>query len=206
MNPRVDMIHLPQALLAELIRRYWVLDIECSMLEVHHLAWLLVRQCQRHRLPDPLGIAFQARRYGPYADSLRAMIIEATDNLLDYEGDVYSSDVVIIWLDVGRHDDLATRLATPDAEPYLAVIEEVDALIDGFQSPLGVEVLATLDWLISQDHVEPTVEAIKEGLRHWPDDVAGQRKLRLFSDRLIELALVRLTGEAIPPSAQVTER
>jgi hypothetical protein len=26
-----------------------------------------------------------------------------------------------------------------------------------------MEALATLDWLISQEHVEPTVEAIKEG-------------------------------------------
>ncbi|MCA1769637.1 MAG: hypothetical protein LC652_06655 [Halomonas sp.] len=169
------------------------------MFEVHHLAWLLVRQCRRHRLPDPLGVDFQARRYGPYAGSLRAMIFEATDNLLDYEGDVHSSDVAIIWLDLGRHDDLAIRLAMPDTEPYLAVIEELDALIDGFQSPLGMETLATLDWLISQEHVEPTVEAIKEGLEHWPDDLAGQRKLRFFSDRLIELALERLMG---PPPYQ----
>lgn len=57
-----------------------------------------------------------------------------------------------------------------------------------------MEALATLDWLISQEQVEPTVEAIKEGLRHWPDDIAGQRKLQLFSDRLIALALERLTG------------
>jgi len=49
------MVSLPQALLADLIRRYWVLGIECSMLEVHHLTWLLVRQCQRYRMTDQSG-------------------------------------------------------------------------------------------------------------------------------------------------------
>ncbi|KJZ14572.1 MULTISPECIES: hypothetical protein [unclassified Halomonas] len=49
--------------------------------------------------------------------------------------------------------------------------------------------------------IEADVEAIKEGLQHWPDDVAGQRKLRLFSDGLIALALERLTGMAHPTRA-----
>lgn len=69
-----------------------------------------------------------------------------------------------------------------------------------------MEVLTTLDWLISQEKIEPNVEAIKEGLRHWPNDIAGQRKLRLFSDRLIALALERLTGEAAPSTLLAAER
>src|SRR5690606_32039237 len=112
----------------------------------------------------------------------------------------------VVWFDESRRERLSAYLRSAEARPYAKVLEEVDALIDGFQSPLGMEVLATLDWLISQERVEPTVEAIKEGLRHWPNDIAGQRKLRLFSDRLIALALERLTGEAMQPYPQVAER
>ncbi|QTF93446.1 hypothetical protein [Halomonas sp. BM-2019] len=205
-SERPARMTLPHALLAELIRRYWVLGIECSMLEVHHLAWLLVRQCHHHQLPDLLSIEFQARRYGPYADSLRAVMAEAVDDLLCHDGDVISSSATIIWFNERRHSCLVARLVMPDAQPYRGVVEAIDQQIDGFQSPLGMEVLATLDWLIGQEHVEPTVEAIKEGLRHWPDDLAGQRKLRLFSDRLIALALDLLTGEAILPPALAANR
>lgn len=191
MSERSTMATLPHALLAELIRRYWVLGIECSMLEVQGLAWLLARQCRRHQLSAPFDATFQAQRYGPYADALRGDVIDVDGNLLCVEGG-RGSDTVIVWLDQERLADLAARLAASDAEPYRAPIEAIDRLIDGFQSPLGMEVLATLDWLISQEHVEPTVEAIKEGLKQWPDDLTGQRKLRLFSDRLIALALERL--------------
>lgn len=204
MSPHSAVVPLPHALMAELVRRYWVLGIECSMLEVQGLGWLLARQCRRHQLPVPFDATFQARRYGPYADALRENVIGVDGNLLCGEGDS-GSDTVIVWLDQDRLEDLAARSAVSDAEPYRAPIEAVDRLIDGFQSPLGMEALATLDWLLSQENVEPTVDAIKEGLRHWPDDIAGQRKLRLFSDRLIALALERLTGER-PSTALVGAR
>lgn len=185
------LVPLPHALMAELVRRYWVLGIECSMLEVQSLAWLLARQCRRHQLPYPLDVTFQARRYGPYADALRESVTGVHGNLLCGDSDS-CSNVVIVWLNQTRLEDLLARLAMPDALPYREALEDVDQLIDGFQSPLGMEVLATLDWLISQEGIKPEVEAIKEGLRHWPDDIAGQRKLRLFSDRLIALALEQL--------------
>ncbi|MBA2780598.1 phosphate phosphatase [Billgrantia kenyensis] len=199
MSPHSTMVPLSHTLMAELVRRYWVLGIECSMLEVQGLAWLMARQCWRHQLPVPFDAIFQAQRYGPYADALRESVFDVVGNLLCGEGE-RGSDTVIVWLDQDRLEDLAARLAVSDASPYRAPIEAVDLLIDGFQSPLGMEALATLDWLISQEHVEPTVEAIKEGLRHWPDDIAGQRKLRLFSDRLIALALERLREGS--PTAQ----
>ena len=66
-------------------------------------------------------------------------------------------------------------------------------LIDGFQSPLGMEALATVDWLICREQVEPTLAGIRQGIRNWPaGEDHAQRKERLFNDRLLELALQRL--------------
>ncbi|MDE3063928.1 MAG: Appr-1-p processing protein, partial [Acidobacteriota bacterium] len=65
--------------------------------------------------------------------------------------------------------------------------------IDGFESPLGMELLATVDWLIDREHREATVSGIRDGLREWPaGEEAAERKLRLFNDRLIGLALDQL--------------
>ena len=36
--------------------------------------------------------------------------------------------------------------------------------IDGFESPLGMELLATVDWLIQKENRSPTVEDIRQGL------------------------------------------
>lgn len=55
-----------------------------------------------------------------------------------------------------------------------------------------MELLGTVDWLLRRG-VEPTVAAIGDALGEWPGSAkAGERKLRLFDDRLLGLALERL--------------
>lgn len=203
----VEKLTPARALIAELVRRYWVLGIECSLLEVQKLAWLMERHILEHGLKNPLVLQFQPHRYGPYSDRLRHLLNGLDGSYLHSEKRINdASPEEVVWFDESRRERLGAYLRSAEARPYAEVLEEVDALIDGFQSPLGMEVLTTLDWLISREQVEPTVEAIKEGLRHWPNDIAGQRKLRLFSDRLIKLALERLTGDTTPPLTRVAER
>ncbi|CAM3506664.1 macro domain-containing protein [Halomonas lysinitropha] len=191
----VEKLTPARALIAELVRRYWVLGIECSLLEVQKLAWLMERRIVAHGLDNPLNLQFQPHRYGPYSDRLRHLLNGLDGSYLHSEKRINDATPdEVVWFDESCRERVTAYLRSAEALPYAEALEEVDDLIDGFQSPLGMEALATLDWLISQQQVEPTVEAIKEGLRHWPDDVAGQRKLRLFSDRLIALALERLTS------------
>ena len=202
----VEKLTPARALMAELVRRYWVLGLECSLLEVQKLAWLLERRILAHGLDNPLQLEFQPHRYGPYSDRLRHLLNGLDGSYLRSERRINdASPDEVVWFNESRREHISAYLRSAEARPYAEVLEEVDALIDGFQSPLGMEALATLDWLISQEHVAPTVESIKDGLLHWPDDLAGKRKLRLFSDRLIVLALERLTGEAMTPSALAAE-
>jgi len=203
----VEKLTPARALIAELVRRYWVLGIECSLLEVQKLAWLMERRIVAHGLDNPLRLEFQSHRYGPYSDRLRHLLNGLDGSYLHSEKRINdATPEEVVWFDETRRDRLNTYLRRAEAMLYAQALEEVDELIDGFQSPLGMEVLTTLDWLISQEKIEPNVEAIKEGLRHWPNDIAGQRKLRLFSDRLIALALERLTGEAAPSTLLAAER
>ena len=104
-----------------------------------------------------------------------------------------------IWFDEAhrRHVDLYLQQET--SEPLRKVLDLTAKRIDGFESPLGMELLATVDWLIEKEHREATVTAIRAGLREWPaGQAAGERKLRLFNDRLIGLAIDQL---ALPLSS-----
>jgi hypothetical protein len=50
-----------------------------------------------------------------------------------------------------------------------------------------------VDWLLHTEKLPPKVEAIRAGLTSWKGGKdAGQRKLRMFDERLIGLALDRL--------------
>ena len=66
----VEKLTVPRALIAELVRRYWVLGMECSLLEIQKLAWFLERAIEDEGL-KPLDLRFTANNYGPYADRLR---------------------------------------------------------------------------------------------------------------------------------------
>lgn len=173
-----------------------MLGIECTLLEVQKLAWFLQRSIRRRGLYDVLKLPFEADRYGPYSPCLNHLL-----NALD--GSYLRSDKSIS--DCGPMDTIAFAdaeagkvalfLRSAEAKPYAAALEETDNLIDGFQSPLGMELLATVDWLLTREGCQPTVAALREGLARWPGGAdAGQRKLRLFDDRLLQLALTRLAS------------
>jgi O-acetyl-ADP-ribose deacetylase (regulator of RNase III) len=53
------------ALVAEMIRRYWVLGIECTYLEVQKLGWFLERTILELEIEYPLDLRFVADKYGP---------------------------------------------------------------------------------------------------------------------------------------------
>ena len=61
-----------------------------------------------------------------------------------------------------------------------------------------MELLATVDWLLSQEGIAPTVPAVREGLHHWGGGPgAAARKERLFDDRALSIALERLAPSAV---------
>jgi O-acetyl-ADP-ribose deacetylase (regulator of RNase III) len=181
-----------RALVAELVRRYLVLGVQCSKLEIHKLAWFLERVLNRQNVEHDVALQFEANRYGPYAHKLEKVLDGLDGSYLRCDkriADAKSSD--LIWFDDARRDRVQAYLHS-EAKRFLPVLDEISNLIDGFDSPVGMELLATVDWLLHKMAVAPTVEAVRAGLLHWPKEGAGERKNRLFSDRQLELAIAHL--------------
>jgi hypothetical protein len=181
-----------RAMIAEVVRRYEVLGFDCSIMEVQKLAWVLSRVIAKLGLADPLKLKFVANRYGPYADNLRHLLDNLDGSYLHSDkrlADAKPGDVLRFAAD--HQARLADYFRRSEGAAYVEAIEMTDALIDGFQSPLGMEALATVDWLITRERAEPTVGGIRTALNHWPTDGAAERKQRLFSDKLLQAALER---------------
>lgn len=86
----------------------------------------------------------------------------------------------LIWFEDAKREALETYLATNEASDSLPALERTSAVIDGFESPLGMELLATFDWLL-QNGTRPTTTSVWEALVRWPGgSAAGRRKLKLF--------------------------
>ena len=188
----VEKLTPARALIAELVRRYWVLGMECSLLEIQKLAWFLERSIERAG-QKPLDLRFASHKYGPYADRLRHLLEGLDGSYLHCDKRIGDADPLdVIWFDDERKAFVQAYLKV-EAKEYASALEATAALIDGFESPFGMELLATVDWLLAKENVAPTVPSVREGLRHWrggPD--AAIRKNKLFDDRALGIALERL--------------
>lgn len=189
----VEKLTPARALIAELVRRYWVLGMECSLLEIHKLVWFLVRAIKKQpNTENPLNLKFVAHKYGPHADRLEHLLKNLDGSYLHCDKRISDAGICdVIWFDQERKAFLQTYLKR-EAKEYSEALERTAELIDGFESPFGMELLATVDWLLSRG-VSATVPAVREALKHWNGGAdAAVRKSRLFDNSALEIALKRL--------------
>lgn len=192
-----------RALIVELVRRYSVLGFECSLLEIQKLAWLLERSIRRFDLPDLLDLRFEANRYGPFTRRLTKLLNSLDGSYLHCDKRLADAGPLDeIWFEPKMREQVSAYLASGDARQFQPALDEVGTQIRGFESPFGMELLATVDWLLAREGCEPTVSDIRRGLAAWPAEPAfAERKLRLFDDAAVALALRRLMPTTVSASA-----
>ena len=193
-----------RALVAEAVRRYWVLGMECSLLEVQKLAWFLERSLVHLGLQNDLKLNFKPYRYGPFAPNLNHLLDSLDGSYLQSDKRIADAGPLdVIGFDDSRKD-LVQGYLKSEAKDVAPALELASQVIDGFESPFGMELLASVDWLLSREGVAPEVPALLEGLANWPaEDAAGagKRKSEIFDERSVRIALQRLLGSRLYAAA-----
>jgi O-acetyl-ADP-ribose deacetylase (regulator of RNase III) len=191
----VETLTPARALMAEMIRRYEILGFDCSMLEAQKLAWFLAGAIQRRNLtPNPIADDFAANRYGPYSDKVRHLLDSLDGSYLTCErrvADARPFDPIRFRHD--RQDRVSAYLTSPEAAPYRPALDDATNVIDGFQSPHGLELLATVDWLSRESGTALKVESMMTAIAAWPGPAgAAERKARVFTRHHVEVAVEHL--------------
>jgi O-acetyl-ADP-ribose deacetylase (regulator of RNase III) len=190
----VEKLTPARALIAELVRRYSILGIECSLLEVQKLGYLFERHSCKFQLKS-FDFEFSANKYGPYSDKLKHLLNGLDGSYLHCNRRLSDAGPFEpIHFDDAKKDKVAAYLTSPEVRDYRRALDATSKLIDGFESPLGMELLATVDWSVWMLGIEPNISAIRNGLKDWPGGKdAGARKARLFDERIIAIALDALS-------------
>ena len=142
---------------------------------------------------DPLKLNFQAHFYGPYANNLTHLLNAIDGSYLKSDKRIPDSDPLdVVCFDDSKKEILNLYLKT-EAKEYLPALEKAIEIINGFESPFGMELLSTVDWLIVNEGCDRTLPSIRQGINNWP---AGHqwalRKSELFDDKSINFALEQL--------------
>jgi hypothetical protein len=171
------------AALVGLVRRYLagLLDPFVTLLEVHKLMYFM------QEAGEPFGLHYVPAPYGPYAENLKQVLSAVEDHLISGYPDGDESPDKELELVPGAVEDAETCLANHPATH--ARLERVAHLVEGFESPFGLELLSTVHWVASRGEVMTADEVIASTYA-W-----GDRK-RQFSPRQIHLALDGLRKNA----------
>lgn len=165
-----------RAALVGLIHHYLggLMDPFVSLLEVHKLMYFMQETGQTLRL------RYVKHHYGPYADNLRHVLKEVEGYFISGYADGGDNPEKQLELVPGAMDD-ATRVLDQDAD-VRSRFDRVTDLVEGFETPFGMELLATVHWVASKEHAK-TAEEVIARIYAWSD------RKRLFSDRQIRIAL-----------------
>ena len=168
-----------RAALVGLMDRYLagLLDPFVTLLELHKLMYFV------QEAGEPLRLQYVKAPYGPYAENLRHVLHAVEGHFVAGFAGGGEQPGKEITLVPGAVED-ATRFLGAHPET-LKRFDRVATLVEGFETPFGLELLSTVHWVATRDAIEGT-DQIVTSTYDW-----GERK-RQFSDRQIRLAVDRL--------------
>lgn len=143
-----------RAVLIELIQRYLkgMLDPSISLLEVHKLLYFM------QEAGEPLRLKYQKAHYGPYAQNLRHVLNALEGHFISgYSdgGDLPEKELLLI---PGAAEEARDFLKNhPNT---LQRFERVSRLVEGFESPQGLELLSTVHWVNKYEYIKDSSSII----------------------------------------------
>jgi len=134
-----------RALLLGLMRRYLaaVMDPTITLLEIHKLMYFMQESGQNLRLN------FKKGRYGPYGENLRHVLTHIEGHFISGYGDAADNPDKPIELKM-KAAAAAEEFLKDHPQDYER-FDRVAQLINGFETPFGMELLATVHWVASHE-------------------------------------------------------
>jgi O-acetyl-ADP-ribose deacetylase (regulator of RNase III) len=175
---------LARAAVVKALEIYRKLGYGLSRIEVQKLVYFL----QEAGVPFR-KVEFERDQFGPYSDALRHALERMEGHYIRGLGDgVVEAEIE------------PTTTALAEAEEFVATendgrqlaksIDRVAALIEGFQSPYGMELLSTVHWVASREpHAESATDALS-AVRLW-----SERKAQLMQPQHVSIAWNRLSDQ-----------
>jgi hypothetical protein len=134
-----------RAALVVLMHRYLggLMDPFVTLLEVHKLMYFM------QEAGEPLRLRLAKGPYGPYAENLRHVLSEIDGYYVSGYGSGGDEPDKVLELVPGAVADARKTLA--DRPETQGRFERVAKLVEGFESPFGLELLATVHWLMAHE-------------------------------------------------------
>lgn len=164
-------------------------DYRLSLVEVQKLAYFL------QLAGENLRLEYRAHHYGPYADNLRKALRNIEGHYTRGVGDGKNSPETPLELLPGAVDE--ARAFLEQRPETLARLDRVAALIEGFETPFGMELLGTVHWVMQHGANPDDADDVLAKVQSW-----SERKRSQMKDGHVRAAWSRLHEQGWAHSAQ----
>lgn len=165
---------------------YGIPGYRLTLLELQKLAYFLQVAGQ------PLKLNFVKQQFGPYAEALNHFLQRMEGHFIRGYGDRSGEASVMVL--PGAASEAVEFLATDNET--MERIDAVGKLIEGFETPHGMELLATVHWILQENaRAVSDLEAAVELVHAWSD-----RKRAVFPAKHIIAAHKHLLGSRLRSS------
>lgn len=175
-----------RALFIKLMDAYAALEYSRTLLEVQKLAYFL------QEAGEPLRLNYEAGHYGPYAANLNKVLELMEGHFIRGYGDSQKPQAEIELLP-GAVEEATEFLA--DKSESLARLERVADLIEGFETPYGMELLATVHWVAHRGGPKSDTKAAGVAAAIGQVHAWNPRKQQVFKPDHIRTAWSHLTQQ-----------
>ncbi len=179
-SPRPKMTPGRAAIL-KVLDTYRELNYGLSKIEVQKLAYFL------QEAGENLRLQFVKHQYGPYADALRHALDKMDGHFIRGLGDGVVESEIVPDQDALAEAELFIQQA--QRKDLFQHISKVAELIEGFQSPYGMELLSTVHWVATREQASNPTKAIA-AIQAW-----NERKRHLMKPAHIEVAWLHLVDQ-----------
>jgi len=171
-----------RAAILKVLDTYRSLEYGLSRIEVQKLAYFL------QEAGESLSLTFVKNQYGPYSDQLRHALNRMEGHFIRGLGDgVVEAEIEPL------EDALAEAEQYVTASGHAALarhVERVANLIEGFQTPYGMELLATVHWVATHEPNAHSLDQAVSAVHAW-----NERKAKIMQPAHVRTAWSRLEAQ-----------
>jgi O-acetyl-ADP-ribose deacetylase (regulator of RNase III) len=178
-----------RAAIIKVLSVYREMQYALSHLEVQKLVYFLEAAGQ------PLNLSFDKNRYGPYSERLWHALKRMDGHYINGVGDRMGEAEIVVAPEALSSAE--TFLSAADDESGLREkVERVSDLIEGFETPYGMELLATVHWVVHHESFAESPSEAISAVQAW-----SSRKRQILKPQHIQIAWNRLAkGGWLPDS------
>lgn len=168
-----------RAILLHLLDRYRILGYDINLLVAQKMTYLM------QRFGEPMKLEFVRGPYGPYAHNLNFLMQKLNGAFLWYKEED-NKPTTTVKLEASKLDEVERFIQEQASEEQRQRMDHVLELIKGLETPYGLELLSTVDFVMCQTGKRDVI-SIQEEIHNWTD-----RKKELMKPQHIKLVHGRL--------------